>query len=45
MLEERNDDSKGENHEKNDYNSNFFTDDLEKRTIDKRRIKKEDASK
>lgn len=45
MLEEKEEDLNGEKEDNNDINSSYFTDDLEKRTIDKRRIKKEDASK
>lgn len=45
MLEEKEEDFNRENEDNHDINSSFFTDDLEKRTIDKRRIKKEDLSK
>jgi RIO kinase 1 len=45
LLEEKEEDLNKENKDNHDINSSYFTDDLEKRTIDKRRIKKEDLSK
>ena len=45
MLEEKEEDLNGEKEDNNDINSSYFIDDLEKRIIDKRRIKKEDRSK
>jgi RIO kinase 1 len=44
-MEEKEEDFNGENKDNHDIVSSIFTDDLEKRTIDKRRIKREDLSK
>ena len=45
LLEEKEEDLNRENKDNHGINSSYFTDDLEKRTIDKRRNKKEDLSK
>ncbi len=45
LLEEKEDDLNRENKDNHDIDSSIFTDDLEKKSIDKRRIKKEDLSK
>lgn len=44
-MEEKEEDLNGEKEDNNDISSSYFIDDLEKRIIDKRRIKKEDRSK